>query len=63
MIIFLLNHLTGILPDVRIERVSGKYWFVYKTSFWGDALIGLTLELCMGKCSVLVEHPACSAVS
>ena len=45
MIIFLLNHLTGILPDVRIERVSGKYWFVYKTSFWGDALIGLTLEL------------------
>lgn len=45
MIIFLLNHLIGILPDVRIERVSGKYWFVYKTSFWGDALIGLTLEL------------------
>src|SRR5699024_888035 len=28
-----------------IERVSGKYRFVYKTSFWGDALIGLTLEL------------------
>lgn len=45
MIIYLLNHLTGILPDARIERVFGKYRFVYKTSFWGDALIGLTLEL------------------
>ena len=45
MIIFLLNHLTGMLPDVRTGRVSGKYRFVYKTPFWGDVFTGLALEL------------------
>ena len=43
--IFLLNHLTGILPDAEIEGGSGKYRFVYKTSFLTDALAGLFLEL------------------
>lgn len=45
MIVFLLNHLAGMLPDAEIQGASGKYRFVYKTSFLVDALAGLFLEL------------------
>lgn len=44
MLVFLLNHLVGMLPDMEFSRVSGKYRFVYKTSFLIDILAGLFLE-------------------
>ena len=45
MIVFLLNHLAGMLPDTELQGVSGKYRFVYKTSFLCDVFAGLFLEL------------------
>lgn len=45
MIVFLLNHLAGMLPDAELQGVSGKYRFVYKTSFLCDVFAGLFLEL------------------
>lgn len=43
--VMLLNYLIGLLPDAKTEGRYRKYRFVYKTSFWGDAIIGLLLEL------------------
>ncbi|OUQ49673.1 hypothetical protein B5E62_10045 [Lachnoclostridium sp. An118] len=45
MIVFLLNHLAGMLPDTELQGVSGKYRFVYRTSFLCDVFAGLFLEL------------------
>lgn len=45
MIVFLLNHLAGMLPDTELQSVSGKYRFVYRTSFLCDVFAGLFLEL------------------
>lgn len=43
--VILLNHLIGMMPDAGSEGKNRMYRFAYKTSFWGDVLIGLSLEL------------------